>query len=119
MAVLAEAGSFDLVLWGVLLACAALLLLAYQTRLPYPIMLVAGGAAIGFFSGAVRFPTTIALDGKRLLAVDSQFDKRMSGTPETLFDVATIAVPKAPKSDRGDDRGERDDGEKRRGRGDR
>ncbi len=56
MAVLAEAGSFDLVLWGVLLACAALLLLAYQTRLPYPIMLVAGGAAIGFFSGAELEP---------------------------------------------------------------
>ena len=46
------AASFDLVLWGVLLACAALLLVAYRTRLPYPIMLVAGGAAIGFVSGA-------------------------------------------------------------------
>lgn len=41
-------GSFDLALWGVLLACGGLLVLAYRTGLPYPIMLVVGGAAVGF-----------------------------------------------------------------------
>ncbi len=46
------ATSFEPVLLGVLLACAALLVAAYRTGLPYPIMLVAGGAAIGFASGA-------------------------------------------------------------------
>lgn len=47
-----EGGSFDLALWGVLLACGGLLLAAYRLRLPYPILLVVGGAAIGFVGDA-------------------------------------------------------------------
>jgi CPA1 family monovalent cation:H+ antiporter len=35
----------------VLLGAAALLVLAYRTQLPYPILLVIGGAALGFFPG--------------------------------------------------------------------
>ena len=45
---LASAATRDLELLGVLFAVAAFLLLAYRTRLPYPILLVLGGAALGF-----------------------------------------------------------------------
>jgi monovalent cation/hydrogen antiporter len=41
----------DLVLLGVLAAVSLLLILAYHTRVPYPIMLVVGGALIGFLPG--------------------------------------------------------------------
>src|SRR4028118_537865 len=43
----AEGESFDLALWGVLLATGALLLLAYRTAIPYPTLLLAGGAILG------------------------------------------------------------------------
>lgn len=68
----------------------------------------------------LKYPTTIALAGNRLLAVNSQFDKRSAMQPPELpFDVATIAVPKAPKVDR-EDRGGATRGDRRggaRGRG--
>ena len=41
----------DLVLLGVLVAVALLLIFAYHLRIPYPIMLVVGGAVIGFLPG--------------------------------------------------------------------
>jgi monovalent cation/hydrogen antiporter len=41
----------DLVLLGILVAVSLLLILAYHTRIPYPIMLVVGGAGIGFLPG--------------------------------------------------------------------
>ncbi|HEX7297768.1 MAG TPA: Na+/H+ antiporter [Solirubrobacteraceae bacterium] len=41
----------DLVLLGVLVAVSLLLILAYHRRIPYPIMLVVGGAVIGFLPG--------------------------------------------------------------------
>ncbi len=42
---------------------------------------------------AFRFPTTAAVDGRRLLVVNSQFDKREAGTaPELPFTV--VAVPR-------------------------
>ena len=41
----------DLVLLGVLVSVATLLVLAYRTRVPYPIMLVVGGGALGFIPG--------------------------------------------------------------------
>jgi monovalent cation/hydrogen antiporter len=43
---------FEVVLWGVLLAAGALLLLAYRTGIPYPILLVVGGALVGAVPGA-------------------------------------------------------------------
>ncbi len=46
-----DGAELDLVLLGVLLGVALLLVLAYRVRLPYPILLVAGGAALGFFPG--------------------------------------------------------------------
>ena len=41
----------DIILAGVLAGIAALLVLAYVSRLPYPILLVVGGAGIGFIPG--------------------------------------------------------------------
>src|SRR3954451_20749543 len=41
----------DIILAGVLAGIAVLLVLAYVTRLPYPILLVVGGAGIGFVPG--------------------------------------------------------------------
>ncbi len=46
-----DGAELDLVLLGVLLGVALLLVLAYRARMPYPILLVAGGAALGFFPG--------------------------------------------------------------------
>jgi monovalent cation/hydrogen antiporter len=48
---IAADNELDLVLLGVLVAVSLLLLLAYHTRVPYPIMLVIGGGAIGFLPG--------------------------------------------------------------------
>ena len=43
-------------------------------------------------SDRFAFPTTAARDGKRLLVVNSQFDKR-GGTPELPFTVAAVRLP--------------------------
>jgi Cu-Zn family superoxide dismutase len=45
-------------------------------------------------SDALRFPTTAARDGERLLVVNSQFDTR-GGTPVLPFTVAAVAMPPA------------------------
>jgi sugar lactone lactonase YvrE len=47
-------------------------------------------ATIG--SGALAFPTTAARDGRRLLVVNSQFDKR-GGAPALPFTVSAVALP--------------------------
>jgi Cu-Zn family superoxide dismutase len=42
----------------------------------------------------LQFPTTIAQDGRRLLAVGSQFDRQSAGLPPELpFNVAAITAP--------------------------
>jgi Cu-Zn family superoxide dismutase len=43
-------------------------------------------------SEELRYPTTAARDGDRLLVVNSQFDKR-GGTPALPFTVAAVALP--------------------------
>jgi CPA1 family monovalent cation:H+ antiporter len=50
MSVLAQA-HLDLILLTVLIGVALLLIAAYHSRIPYPILLVIGGAAIGFLPG--------------------------------------------------------------------
>lgn len=42
---------FDVVLLGVLAGVTVLLLLAYHSRVPYPIWLVVGGGALAFVPG--------------------------------------------------------------------
>jgi Cu-Zn family superoxide dismutase len=50
-----------------------------------------GWVGNGITSEALRFPTTIASDGRRLLAVNSQFDRRGPGlTPELPFTVSAL-----------------------------
>jgi Na+/H+ antiporter len=49
--IVATGSRLDLVLLGVLLAVAAFLLAAYRTGVPYPVLLVCGGAVIGFLPG--------------------------------------------------------------------
>jgi sugar lactone lactonase YvrE len=43
-------------------------------------------------SPSFRFPTTVAIAGRRLLVVNSQFDKR-GGTPALPFTVASVPRP--------------------------
>jgi sugar lactone lactonase YvrE len=67
-----------------------------------------GTVGTGVTGPQLKYTTTIALDGKRLLAVNAQFDKRTAGAAPVLpFDVATIAVPKAPKAAKGGKTGRR------------
>jgi hypothetical protein len=49
--IVATGSRLDLVVLGVLLAVAAFLVAAYRTGVPYPILLVCGGAVIGFLPG--------------------------------------------------------------------
>ena len=55
----------DLVLFGLLAGVALLLIGAYHARLPYPIMLVAGGAVIGFLPGIPE----VVLDPRMVLVI--------------------------------------------------
>jgi monovalent cation/hydrogen antiporter len=48
---LASETELDVVLLGVLVAVGGFLVIAYRTGLPYPILLVVGGAALGFLPG--------------------------------------------------------------------
>jgi sugar lactone lactonase YvrE len=52
----------------------------------------AGRVGNAITSDQFRFPTTAARDGKRLLVVNSQFDKR-GGTPELPFTVVAVRRP--------------------------
>jgi CPA1 family monovalent cation:H+ antiporter len=61
----AEGATFDLVLVGVLVAVAAFLIAAYRSGIPYPILLVVGGAGLGFLPGS---PDTV-LDPRLVLVV--------------------------------------------------
>jgi Na+/H+ antiporter len=63
LALASSATELDLVLLGVLVAVAAFLVIAYRTGLPYPILLVVGGAALGFLPGVpdVRLEPEVVL----------------------------------------------------------
>ena len=61
----AEGTTFDLVLVGVLAAVAVFLIGAYRSGIPYPIILVVGGAGLGFLPGS---PDTV-LDPRLVLVI--------------------------------------------------
>ncbi|TSA81712.1 superoxide dismutase [Deinococcus detaillensis] len=54
-----------------------------------------GKLGVALTDDRLRFPTTIAQVGDRLLVVNSQFDKQGSGlTPEVPFTVLSVTIPK-------------------------
>lgn len=58
----------------------------------------AGVVGTGTTGPQLKYPTTLARDGRRLLAVNSQFDKRGPGlVPELPFSVVAVAAPPAPR----------------------
>jgi Na+/H+ antiporter len=60
----ADEQSFDVGLLVVLVAVAGFLVLAHRTGMPYPILLVVGGAALGFLTGS-----TVSLDPDLVLVI--------------------------------------------------
>ncbi|WP_354698973.1 hypothetical protein DSM112329_04672 [Paraconexibacter sp. AEG42_29] len=68
-----------------------------RDELIVPVQLSADGrrgiVGPGVTGPQLQYPTTIAKDGKRLLAVGSQFDKRSAMQPPEPFTVAAIAAP--------------------------
>lgn len=90
---------------GLLLRGSTLYVARNMQELIVPIRLVDGGrrgiVGTGATGPQLKYPTTIAFDGDRLLAVNSQFDKRSAmKAPEVPFDVATLPVPRAPAAPR-------------------
>ena len=49
-----EAGTTELVVLGILVASAALVIAGQAARIPYPVVLVLGGLALGFAPGCRR-----------------------------------------------------------------
>ncbi len=82
---------------GMLLVCRTLYVVRNQQGLVVPVRLArdlrSGRVGTGATSPALRFPTTIARDGRRLLVVNSQFDRR-GAQPELPFTVAAIERPR-------------------------
>jgi CPA1 family monovalent cation:H+ antiporter len=95
----AEGQSFDLALWGVLLATGALLLLAYRTGIPYPILLVLGGALVGMLAD-----TSVELPPELVLVIflppllyaaaffSSLRDLRANARPISLLAIGAVSV---------------------------
>ncbi len=53
-----------------------------------------GTVGATFTDASLRFPTTIAQEGDRLLVVNAQFDKQPTKTPVLPFSVSSVAIPK-------------------------
>jgi len=96
--VLASAGegaAFDLQLLGILVAVAAFLLGAYRTTLPYPIMLVVGGALLALVPGV----PAVSLDPDLVLVIalppllySAAFFSSLSDLRENVRPIALLAV---------------------------
>ena len=84
---------------GILLSGQTLYVVRNSATLIVPVIMSAdfssGTLGTAFTDASLRYPTTIAQSGNRLLVVNSQFDKRGSGlTPELPFTVSNIALPR-------------------------
>ena len=85
---------------GILLSGQTLYVVRNSATLIVPVTMSAdfssGTLGTPFTDASLRFPTTIAQNGNRLLVVNSQFDKRGTPgvTPELPFTVSNIALPK-------------------------
>jgi sugar lactone lactonase YvrE len=83
---------------GILLDGQTLYVVRNQQGLIVPIELsedfASGQVGQGFSSSSIRYPTTVARAGDRLLVVNSQFDRRNSGEePDLPFTVSSVEVP--------------------------
>ena len=83
---------------GILLDGQTLYVARNQQGLIVPIQLtedfLSGEVGEGFADPSLRYPTTVALYDGRLLAVNSQFDRRNSGAdPDLPFTVSAVEIP--------------------------
>ena len=83
---------------GILLSGQTLYVVRNSAVLIVPVTLTAdfssGTLGTAFTDPSLRFPTTIAQDGKDLLVVNSQFDRRPTANPELPFTVSRVALPR-------------------------
>jgi DNA-binding beta-propeller fold protein YncE len=84
---------------GILLVGQTLYVVRNSATLIVPVTMSAdyssGTLGTPFTDASLRYPTTIAQNGERLLVVNSQFDKRAPDkTPELPFTVSSVALPK-------------------------
>jgi NhaP-type Na+/H+ or K+/H+ antiporter len=85
----------DLILLTVLVGVAALLIAAYHSRIPYPILLVIGGAVIGFLPGV----PDVQLDPEMVLVIvlppllyAAAFFSSLRELRDNLADISLLAI---------------------------
>ncbi|WP_309573477.1 hypothetical protein [Deinococcus sp.] len=82
---------------GILLSGQTLYVVRNQNTVIVPVTLSAdfasGTVGTSFADTSLRYPTTIAQEGDRLLVVNSQFDMRSTMNPELPFTVSSVALP--------------------------
>jgi CPA1 family monovalent cation:H+ antiporter len=81
--------------WGVMVAVTVLLVLAYRSRLPYPILLVLGGLAVGFIPGipAVHLdPDLVLLAFLPPLLYSAAFFSSLRDLRASLRPISVLAV---------------------------
>jgi Cu-Zn family superoxide dismutase len=83
---------------GILLDGRTLYVVRNRQGLIFPVRLTqdfaSGEVGEGFTDPSLAYPTTIAAYDRRLLVVNSQFDRRQSGEePELPFTVSSIEIP--------------------------
>src|SRR5438445_13227622 len=84
----------ELVVFGVLVAAAALIVAATFTEVPYPILFVLGGATFGFVPGVPNFelnPVLVLVIVLPLLPYSASFVSRVRGLRATLAPIARVS----------------------------
>ncbi len=90
-----DGAAFDLQLLGILLAVAAFLLAAYRTALPYPIILVVGGALLALVPGIPEVeldPDLVLVIALPPLLYSAAFFSSLSDLRENVRPIALLAV---------------------------
>jgi Na+/H+ antiporter len=85
----------DLVLFGVLVAVAAFLIAAHRSGIPYPILLVLGGGALGFMPGApdaVLDPELVLIIFLPPLLYSAAFFSSLHDLRDNLRPISLLAV---------------------------
>jgi CPA1 family monovalent cation:H+ antiporter len=90
-----EGASFDLQLLGVLIAVAVFLLVAYRTTVPYPIILVVGGALLALVPGVPEValnPDLVLVIALPPLLYSAAFFSSLSDLRENVRFIGMLAV---------------------------